>query len=733
MHINFPAHIADVDIRDWQGVTPEDLLLKRGWVFDHSPAEAAGRALKYSRSGDTRSYDEIGFRMLAATPVSGASTLQTLPGMLMDQQVKERKQIDPKLAQIIDQQEKLRHRPLDLPDTVHLNYRVMGGRLIHFTFQPENNPAGAEVDWVFHLSTPPQVLYEIAEERDVPELLTQRNRLDIPGINWLPFLALVQAGRFKRMQDWPEELEQRTQSGRFYIFLSHRWLTPTQPDPEAVHARFAAWQIFSVVCEAVRVARLRGLRTPRRFSPVLGFEIGASGSELAEMVLVNVLRYALDDSSLQEAWQEIADVEEVIQDNGISAAGTGEGLTRLAELVDCHPWLKKLLERVFLWYDYSCMPQVPRTIEEEEQFHQGLGKLDTIQMISRSAVLLDDLADYAGRAWCTLEALVADNYTHAMDLLAGSPKAADWRGQTEFYFNTLLQDRPHLVWRAILDTEVFGIQSLPECMTRLNLRLTDPNDLPFIYAGLKRLPPPVKIHTDETELLTGVMPVPQVNQGQAILWTSRSGRKLRREGRKILGSLDWEKALSVQDSWNLQAGDDPAKLPPFIRLLAQRPPAPGEPPIDCHLAVIGGCEGEAILISSWVLKHRAELEAMLGVKFGTFSWLAADIAPVGHFIAASLRAEPIDAGLWTIVTLAVRQDHCLVTDILYQLLDEIGIPAVQLAIDKAEDNVTYYEPQPREERAGKEDHIFGVRVPPGGFPVHPNGLFRAHLLTHLFS
>src|SRR5262249_341892 len=152
----------------------------------------------------------------------------------------------------------------------------------------------------------------------------------------------------------------------YYGFLSHRWLSRAHPDPEAVHARYCAWQLFARLCEAVGVAKTRGLHAPRRFSPQMGFPVGLAGGELAESLLVNVRGPHLDDGTLKRAAEEAAGVRDLARDHGVAAAkGGAGGLGRLAGILAERPVLKGLMDCIHLWYDYSCLPQPPRNDREE--------------------------------------------------------------------------------------------------------------------------------------------------------------------------------------------------------------------------------------------------------------------------------------------------------------------------------------------------------------------------------
>jgi hypothetical protein len=710
-----PPRLAAVDISAWESLSPEDLVQDPAQVYGLPREQAAARALRYARSGPTGSYDEIGFRMLAATPVKGEVPLQTIPGMRLERSNKTRTEPSDPVAAVLDEQQKLRHRLIDLPsDSGRFSYRVEG-KLIHF-IPGEGNPGAGEV-WTFPLSAPLKMLQDNAIASAAPLLLTQHYRIDVPGSYWLPVTALIQQGRFLRMQNARDALEHEVQAGYFFCFVSHRWLTPVEPDPDGFQAAFLAWQLLSHLCEAVRVARYRGLRQPRTRSAAFGFVIGISGSELAEALIVNVLRTGFDDAVVEPAWEEARSIETLTADYGITAAAADPGLAKLRQLLADRPLLASLLSRVLVWYDYACLPQPPYTPEDEALFRQGLQNLVPIQLLGHTVVLLDEAEDYLSRGWCTLEILVADTTAVSKQLLVGSARRSARGGMTEHYFNNLLEDRPHLVWRAVLDTEVLGVQSPDQCLARLDLAVTDPRDLPFIYRGLRTLRAPSKIHVDASELLTGVYPLPVVDGSFAVV-PLKNERPVRENEAQDVRTLDWTGAVRLGGGWSLDAG---VGTDPFFEL-----------PVDgandkprCHAVIVASCEGEAVLFSSWLLAHREELEISLSLALQSVSWLAADIAPVGHLVNGALQAVAVDAPVWVIVATGARLTHCGVTGALSGTRAGLGGQTWQLEIDASADNLTPV--------SGPESQARRIALPDAGFPLHPGGLFRAALLEQLLE
>lgn len=707
---SLPLALDEVELGDRASVRPEELLDDPAKVYRLPPEEQAAWALRYSRAGRTGSYDEIGFRFSAAVPVTakGPVSLQTFYGVRLQRDREIRSRVSDPLTAILEEEEKLRHRAIDMPqDSGRFGYRVRG-HLLELTIESDD---GHSELWAYPLTAPLSILRHNAVAADAPLLLTQRYSVDIPGSFWLPAAALVRHGRFRRMQEWRGELAAATQPGQFFLFVSHRWLSPSEPDPEGVQAAFVAWQVFAHLCEALRVARHRGLREPRLRSPALGFTVGVAGSELAEALLVNVVRPALDDEGLSGAWDEARRLEALTEDYGAAAAADDPGLPRLRQvLADC-PALAALLDRVHVWYDYACMPQPPRSASDEQLFRRGLENLVPIQLLGHTVVLLDDAEDYLGRGWCTLESLVADTAAVSMDVLIGSARPSARDGTAEHHYRMLLEDRPHITWRAMLDAEVFGVQTPLECLTRLGLAVTDPADLPFIYAGLQELPSPRKIHTDQSELVTGVYPVAVID-GTEIVVAEGQARPVGEPDPADRASIDWTGALRLSDGWRNAPGAAGAE--PFYRV----PDARTDRGTACHVAVVGGCEGEALLLSTWAVAHRADLESALGVRVVSVSWLAVDIAPVGVMPHATLQPVAVDAGTWVVVALDVRFAHCGVTGALAATVVSAGVRTMQLAVDSQSANLSQTTTASERTR----------RLPrPSDPPVHLGGLFRGSL------
>lgn len=709
------------DPLDWDALTPEELLTTPGLLANEPIAASATNARRFARSGSSDSYDDIGFRSMAATPTHGPVPLQTIARMQFEKASEQRKQLRPEIEILLKQQRLLRHRPLDLPSTAHVRYEYTR-EYIDFFVKFEGEDRESPGAWTFPLSSPPDAfLAQMADDSDVPMLFTQFGKIEVPCF-WLPMNRLVAEGKFKRMQEWRTDLSQNTEPGCFYAFVSHRWLTTTHPDPDGVHARFLCWQLVGHLCEAIRVASQRGLSAPRKFSRMFGFALGFHGSELAESLIVNVLRHHLDDDTLLAARAEVAGIEELLDDYGIAQAVKEDAIGRLQQVLAACPLLTALLDHIYIWYDYSCMPQRPRTDSEEQEFREALESLVAFQALSRTLVLLDGVEDYLSRAWCTLEAIVADTQLMSVDLLIGSQRATAREGRIEMFFESLLEDRPHLVWRGLLDTEVFGIQTWEECMQRLRLATTEAPDLPFTYQSLLKLSAPTKIHVDGSELVTGIVPLPTVDEGRSVLWARKLERSVKLSAVPTeIRSLDWTDCLRIETGWGQGNGHSAGDHPPFVRFNQE---GKGSSQPRCHVVIVGSCEGEAVMISRWVKERCGDLETELGVSVQSMSWVATDIAPVGHFVHGDIGAEPVDADVWVIVALSTRFSNCGLTCNLAELPGVAAGSVVTVAVDLNENNVTVTSAGDHTPSEHEEERFFPLPIPENGLPVIRGGLFR---------
>jgi hypothetical protein len=647
-----PAAFEAIEVGEWNSLSAADARLSRH-VAD--PATM----LVYSRRG-TRSYDEIAERVGASTPPDMTAGLTDRLTMRFHQERALRVRRPLALEVIRREQDLLSHRPLDLTVDGHHSYVVSGDEIAI-------GVEGSPVTWRFALSYPPRLLADTIDD-DVAEPTAWHVLLPKTGLWWLPLDGLIRQARLVRWQDLGGELVATIRPGQLPVFISHRWLAVDQPDPKGRQARLIAWHLLAAIGEAANIAEARGLHEPRRRSTIVDHCVGIEGSELAEACLVALLRPTVDIGMLGELVAETRSIEELVDDDLVSFAEADEGLAEMRGLLERCPLLAELMSRIHLWIDYCCLPQPPRTEPEQAEFMAGLRLLNTAQLLGLTVILLDAVEDYTRRAWCLLEAITAYRLVGNYEVLSGLPENTDPLGGPYTHLSDLLLDLPQLVWRAILDTELFGVIDWREAMTRLDISVTDPDDLPFIYDLLRAIPAPNRLHTLVGDLVTGVFPLPQTSAGRALA-PSELGATVAEPPREQIVPLPWADVLnlSTRGAVGKTSGTSAAARQPFVKW---RKAAHGRP--KAHVAIVASCEGEAVLIADWVDTHRAELEATCGVTVSSRSWLADDVAPVGTLVYGWLARARVTAPNWIIVTQSVRRRHCSVTAALVKTARDAG-------------------------------------------------------------
>jgi hypothetical protein len=122
------------------------------------------------------------------------------------------------------------------------------------------------------------------------------------------------------------------------------------------------------------------------------------------------------------------------------------------------------------------------------------------------------------------------------------------------------------------------------------------------------------------------------------------------------------------------------------------------------------------------------LATIVGRSIESVSWLASDIAPIGHFNEANLIFEAVHAEIWVLVTLSTRLLHCPTTALLQRSLQFAGKTFLQFAVDVPRDNLTKFVTNSSESRASAGEFVLiGLR----DFRVRrlPGGVFRDDLLA----
>lgn len=653
------------------------------------PGDAVAQALRHSTSG-TDHYDERAFRYFEACPIHEQVPFETLARHSVRQQQKANLRLPEHVQALVEQEIDLAHRPIEPPSGQRLQFVVSDGLI------QTRTPDG--LTWVVPTSAPTPLFDGVAESRDVRPLFHVDEGL------WLPLRELVDAGLFPRMQEIRDRLRVGARRGDLRVFVSHRWKSLSQPDPDAEQARTVAWRLFGALCQAVRVAQRRGLHTPRRTAGSI--EVGPAGSPLAESIIVNVLRAVLNEERLEKAAAEVAHLGRHVDDLGAAQARSDTGLGELRSVLTTVPVLRRLIGHIQLWYDWSCMPQAPRTERETALFRAELARLKWRQASSHTLVLLDEVHDYLSRAWCHLEASFATR-VDGMDVVWFDETPLRGMESRPNDLIRLVHCRQLVTWRALLDTEVLGRQVPLDCLRRLGLSAAEADDLAFIYGELRLLGEPATTDFPPNSLVTGTVPLPLVEEGRSMLTLFAEQEQADQPAARVLGSIYLMECLRI---------NGPVDDVPSYQLLE-----PGVRQASCHVAVFASCEAEAVLISSRLRERLPELEKMLVVTVVSMSWLAIDPVPVGHRVDGGLRSAPVTADFWVLAGTAPRAMTAMYT----QLLSDANATAITIDLRDNSENVSVLP-------TGLEWKSYLVATDNAPLP-HPEGVLHHHFYSHLLQ
>ena len=156
--------------------------------------------------------------------------------------------------------------------------------------------------------------------------------------------TLLALPKLARCQDLPPETWTSPDHLWHFVFISHRWGSQTDPDPDgtqlAALKRLA--QHLSMIAEVISDERVGPEVAQERLKQIPSLR--RQGTLQAAHLLFRCLCDAESQADAEELWQD------------------GQGI----------------LARIGFWYDYACLPQDPKTPAEAEEFTQalqGIGEL----------------------------------------------------------------------------------------------------------------------------------------------------------------------------------------------------------------------------------------------------------------------------------------------------------------------------------------------------------------------
>lgn len=207
---------------------------------------------------------------------------------------------------------------------------------------------------------------------------------------------LMKVGRFVRHQEC--DYLKYPDASSMVVLFSHRWEKPENPDPRGIQyhgaVRFAI-QLCMMVCGS----------TPNVFNSVDFSEM------IANPKLVNWLtkEYQSFSASLRTpmgmaALQDDKDLPEKSMILGRYLIDT-IGLENTRKVIMDVVVIAWLMRKLDFWYDFSCMPQRPRSAEQEVVFQRELKDLN--RYFSEYPTCIHWSSKDLKRAWCLMEGLIS--------------------------------------------------------------------------------------------------------------------------------------------------------------------------------------------------------------------------------------------------------------------------------------------------------------------------------------
>lgn len=180
-----------------------------------------------------------------------------------------------------------------------------------------------------------------------------------------------------------------TEKPKVLVFVSHPWRTRSHPDPdghdwEIVQKWF--WVTIITVVDALWVLLYTGISSNELRlleSSSFSLEKHPKSGSIEAKLLTSLIQCVLDDAEmLGSAYLDLSHLERY------TMAG----------------------RNVSVWFDFVCLPQSPRSCEEDVIFRKTLRNLSTLQRQMHTLIVTQDCG-FRNRAWCVAEWLNCDSST----------------------------------------------------------------------------------------------------------------------------------------------------------------------------------------------------------------------------------------------------------------------------------------------------------------------------------
>jgi len=238
------------------------------------------------------------------------------------------------------------------------------------------------------------------------------------AIGWRPLYPYIKHRRFTRWthDDASTFVDEDSCPLAIKLFISHRWKTPEDPDPDS--------QSLPTIVEYLS----------RVYMVANGF-LDANSHFVKELVIGENIRDAFHERELHYCtcgsigW---LDLRSLLATDDLFYQRVSDTHRRRA--------FYRLLKHVRVWYDYASLPQARETSEEQAVFDLALNELASI--VNHSEVLALWGLESINRAWCVFEVLAGkkvhfcapaqaefDFKQKTMFKTAGYPDLAEYRGR----------------------------------------------------------------------------------------------------------------------------------------------------------------------------------------------------------------------------------------------------------------------------------------------------------------
>ena len=184
-----------------------------------------------------------------------------------------------------------------------------------------------------------------------------------------------------RHQEIPKNALGKPKVGDACLFVSHRWASREHPDPEGQQAT------------AIRAAVLATLAFAASFVSSNKDFKGFAGFTDCGILAQSLLRCPGPTGHLV-AWARDHTINHDIKVGNLSELLSSDRIPS---------GFSAAMDRVWLWIDFCCLPQYPRTSEEQFQFRVSLCDLAEYQKNAATLVLYGEGNDLHTRGWCVFE------------------------------------------------------------------------------------------------------------------------------------------------------------------------------------------------------------------------------------------------------------------------------------------------------------------------------------------